>query len=130
MISVMLLKDRMYQLRNRYNLEKRKVETLRNEGVANARSTWPLFSNLKFLDGHIRPRKSYKSLMRRSSIEQPHQQQQQARTRQMLNDQLDEGAKVHYNSAALQQMMQIKYEDSGSHHGDNDVVMYQSGYDT
>lgn len=55
----------MYQLRNRYNLEKRKVESLRNEGIRSPKSSWPLFAHLTFLDGHIRPRKSYKSMMKR-----------------------------------------------------------------
>lgn len=64
--AVVLLKDRIYQLRNRYNLEKRKVESLRLDGVNDAKSSWPLFGYLTFLDGHIRPRKSYKSMMRRS----------------------------------------------------------------
>lgn len=35
------------------------------DGYANARSTWPLFDHLRFLDSHIRPRKSYKALGRR-----------------------------------------------------------------
>lgn len=33
---------------------------------SNAKSTWPLFDHMTFLDGHIRPRKSYKSIMTRS----------------------------------------------------------------
>lgn len=114
----MLLKDRIYQLRNRYNLEKRKVEALRSEGLVQACSTWPLFNNLTFLDGHIRPRKSYKSMMRRSSVDRRHSQ----------HDGLDE-SKMHYaNAAALQQMVEIKYEQGGN--DDNDVVLYHSGYDT
>ncbi|XP_037922807.1 uncharacterized protein LOC119658997 isoform X1 [Hermetia illucens] len=61
-----LLKDRMYQLRNRYNLEKRRLENLRMEDpTKQVRSPWPLFYHLTFLDGHIRPRRSYKSMMRR-----------------------------------------------------------------
>lgn len=55
----------MNQLRNRYNLEKRKVDLQRADGQVNARSTWPLFDHLQFLDGHIRPRKSYKAMVRR-----------------------------------------------------------------
>lgn len=54
----------MFQLRNRYNLEKRKVEM--QDGDPNAKSTWPLFDRMSFLEGHIRPRKSYKSIMNRS----------------------------------------------------------------
>lgn len=58
-----ILKDRMYQLRNRYNLEKRKLQAMRDEGIPNPKPMWPLYHNLNFLSGHIRQRKSYK-LMR------------------------------------------------------------------
>lgn len=54
----------MYQLRNRYNLEKRKIETTKSDSCPVPKSTWPLFYHLNFLDGHIRPRKSYKSMMK------------------------------------------------------------------
>lgn len=124
----MLLKDRIYQLRNRYNLEKRKVEHLRDSGESNARSTWPLFNNLTFLDGHIRPRKSYKSMMRRSSTD--HQtSNHQSRHSSRNDNSRDESKAHHYANSALQQMMQIKYEDGGAN-DDHDVVLYQSGYDT
>jgi hypothetical protein len=66
-LSVEMLKDRMIQLRNRYNLEKRKVDEMAEEGNPNPKSTWPLFEYLRFLDGHIRQRKSYKKMMRRSA---------------------------------------------------------------
>lgn len=59
------VRDRVNQLRNRYNLEKRKVDLQRVDGHSNARSTWQLFDHLRFLDGHIRPRKSYKAMGRR-----------------------------------------------------------------
>lgn len=58
------IRDRVNQLRNRYNLEKRKVDLQKAEGFPNATSTWPLFGYLRFLDGHIRPRKSYKAMGR------------------------------------------------------------------
>ncbi|GAB0099231.1 uncharacterized protein DMENIID0001_150790 [Sergentomyia squamirostris] len=64
-----LLKERMYQLRNRYNLEKRKLETMRQEGEE-PRCTWALYNLMTFLDGHIRPRKSYKAMMRRQQQRQ------------------------------------------------------------
>lgn len=57
-----ILKDRMYQLRNRYNLEKRKLQSLRDEGITNPKPLWPLFHNLNFLSGHIKQRKSYKTM--------------------------------------------------------------------
>ncbi len=60
--DVNILKDRMYQLRNRYNLEKRKLQSMQDDGVTNPKSMWPLFHNLNFLNGHIRQRKSYKMM--------------------------------------------------------------------
>lgn len=55
-----ILKDRMYQLRNRYNLEKRKMRSLQDEGIASPRAMWPLYNSLDFLNGHIKQRRSYK----------------------------------------------------------------------
>ncbi|KAJ6649727.1 hypothetical protein Bhyg_04966 [Pseudolycoriella hygida] len=66
--DVSMLKDRMNQLRNRYNLEKRKVVAMKDDGIRNAKTSWPLFSNLRFLDNHIRPRKSYKGMMRKEGF--------------------------------------------------------------
>lgn len=60
--SVEILKDRMLQLRNRYNLEKRKIETMRSETCPNPKSTWALYKYLLFFDGHIKQRRSYKML--------------------------------------------------------------------
>lgn len=39
---------------------------MKNEGIHHPKSSWPLFRHLTFLDGHIRPRKSYKSMMKRN----------------------------------------------------------------
>lgn len=49
----------MITLRNRYNIEKRRVE---NSSVSSSivGSQWPLFDNLSFLSEHIRTRRSYK----------------------------------------------------------------------
>ncbi len=63
-----MLKDRMNQLRNRYNLEKRKVIAMKDDGIRNPKTSWPLFTNLRFLDNHIRPRKSYKGMMRKEGF--------------------------------------------------------------
>lgn len=79
-----VLRDRMFQLRNRYNLEKRKVEM--QDGDPNAKSTWPLFERMSFLEGHIRPRKSYKSIMNRSlETNDPHPMQQFANNPMFFN---------------------------------------------
>lgn len=62
-----LLKDRMLQLRNRYNLEKRRLEQLCLENPGKQMfSPWPLFNYLSFLSNHIRSRRSYKSMMTKS----------------------------------------------------------------
>ncbi len=61
-ILVEILKDRMLQLRNRYNLEKRKIESMRSETCPNPKSTWALYKYLLFFDGHIKQRRSYKML--------------------------------------------------------------------
>jgi hypothetical protein len=52
----------MLQLRNRYNLEKRKIESMRNDTSQNPKSSWVLFRYLSFFDGHIKQRRSYKML--------------------------------------------------------------------
>ncbi|XP_012157970.1 G-box-binding factor isoform X2 [Ceratitis capitata] len=80
--DVSLLKDRMLQLRNRYNLEKRRLEQLRDENPGqHIDSPWPLFKHLHFLSEHIRPRRSYKSMQPRTSLadtgDEDEQQQQQ-----------------------------------------------------
>lgn len=52
----------MLQLRNRYNLEKRKIEGMRTQTSPNPKSSWPLYKYLLFFDGHIKQRRSYKML--------------------------------------------------------------------
>lgn len=66
--DVNILKDRMYQLRNRYNVEKRRLQSLRDEGLPNPKSLWPLYHNLNFLGSYIRQRKSYNKMMRMSAF--------------------------------------------------------------
>lgn len=62
----------LLQLRNRFNLEKRKLEAARNEAGQNSVvSTWPLFDCMSFLEGHIRPRKSYKMIMKEMMYKKP-----------------------------------------------------------
>ncbi|XP_055904297.1 uncharacterized protein LOC129940082 isoform X2 [Eupeodes corollae] len=68
--DVALLKDRMLQLRNRYNLEKRRLENLSEEYPDKIiQSQWPLYEHLHFLSDHIRPRRSYKRMITRPSGE-------------------------------------------------------------
>lgn len=69
-LAVEILKDRMLQLRNRYNLEKRKLETTRSEACPNPKSPWPLYKYLLFFDGHIKQRRSYKMLRKIQEAEQ------------------------------------------------------------
>ncbi|XP_032289410.1 putative uncharacterized protein DDB_G0287457 isoform X2 [Drosophila virilis] len=56
--DVSILRERMITLRNRYNIEKRRVE---NNSLSISGSQWPLFENLSFLSEHIRSRRSYKT---------------------------------------------------------------------
>lgn len=71
--DVALLKDRMLQLRNRYNLEKRRLENLAEEYPDKIiQSQWPLYEHLHFLSDHIRPRRSYKRMLTRPSAEFNH----------------------------------------------------------
>ncbi|KAM8706028.1 hypothetical protein ACLKA7_010336 [Drosophila subpalustris] len=61
--DVSMLRERMITLRNRYNIEKRRVEN--SSMTANFMgSQWPLFENLSFLSEHIRSRRSYKTQSR------------------------------------------------------------------
>ena len=61
---VSILKDRILQLRNRYNLEKRRIEQLKEENPTKQyESPWPLYDHLHFLSDHIRARRSYKKML-------------------------------------------------------------------
>lgn len=68
-ITVEILKDRMLQLRNRYNLEKRKLEAMKSENCPNPKSSWVLYKYLLFFDGHIKQRRSYKMLRKNQDAE-------------------------------------------------------------
>lgn len=70
-ITVEILRDRMLQLRNRYNLEKRKLEAAKSDTCPNPKSSWVLFKYLLFFDGHIKQRRSYKMLRKIENGEMP-----------------------------------------------------------
>lgn len=78
-IIVEILKDRMLQLRNRYNLEKRKIESTRSETCQNPKSSWALFRYLLFFDGHIKQRRSYKMLKKIQEADQNRSSKRQNR---------------------------------------------------
>lgn len=136
------VRDRINQLRNRYNLEKRKVDIQKSEGFSNARSTWPLFDNLRFLDGHIRPRKSYKCMGITRRTRPP------GRPRRQRNYMIygEESQPAQYaNPVALQhQGVHIKYEhdannsnatglgtsSSATGGSGHEPTMYHSGYES
>lgn len=59
-----ILKDRIILLRNRFNLEKRKVDNCRSDDNPNPTSTWPLYKYMTFLIGHVRQRKTIKMLQK------------------------------------------------------------------
>lgn len=138
------VRDRINQLRNRYNLEKRKVDLQKADGYANACSTWPLFEHLRFLDSHIRPRKSYKALGRK-----PRPVGRPRRNEFYKNDSYvmfnDRCATQYANPIALQQQqqqqqehqqllqdqnIQIKSEPDLSKSADMDTNAYRSDYET
>ncbi|XP_037731450.1 uncharacterized protein LOC119562355 [Drosophila subpulchrella] len=60
------LRERMTTLRNRYNIEKRRVEN----GLSTQASQWPLFESLQFLGDHIRPRRSFKNMSMKEEDEE------------------------------------------------------------
>lgn len=86
-------------------MEKRKVDLQKADGYTNARSTWPLFEHLRFLDSHIRPRKSYKALGRK-----PRPVGRPRRNNLYENDSYvmfnERGAAQYANPIALQQQQQ------------------------
>lgn len=55
---VSVIKTRILQLRSRYTLEKRRVESLKEQygNSEEANSLWPLFKELDFLSEHIKGR--------------------------------------------------------------------------
>uniref|UniRef100_A0A034W9H5 Transcription factor Adf-1 n=1 Tax=Bactrocera dorsalis TaxID=27457 RepID=A0A034W9H5_BACDO len=135
--DVSLLKDRMLQLRNRYNLEKRRLEQVRDENPGqNIESPWPLFQHLHFLSEHIRPRRSYKSMQPRTSLadtgddddeQQPsshHQQPEQYLQQQHQQQQT-------LNSTAATTGNRDSYSDGGGEGGGNnssaDMATFANG---
>lgn len=133
----------MNQLRNRYNLEKRKVDLQKADGYSNARSTWPLFEHLRFLDSHIRPRKSYKALGRKPRpVGRPRRNNDfyEHDSYVMFNER---GPTQYANPIALQQQQQqqqqlqqqaqnvtIKSEPDLNRSNDMETNPYRSEYDT
>ncbi|XP_068155936.1 transcription factor Adf-1 [Drosophila tropicalis] len=65
--DVTMLRERMITLRNRYNIEKRRVEN----GITTVNSQWPLFETLHFLADHIRSRRSFKNISKNDDDEEP-----------------------------------------------------------
>ncbi|XP_036330698.1 uncharacterized protein LOC118742602 isoform X1 [Rhagoletis pomonella] len=58
--NVAIVKNRMVQLRNRYNLEKRRVEMLQDQyNDPSITSQWPMYNYLTYLGGHIKARRSF-----------------------------------------------------------------------
>lgn len=58
--NVAIVKNRMVQLRNRYNLEKRRVEMLQDQyNDPSITSQWPMYNYLTYLGDHIKARRSF-----------------------------------------------------------------------
>ncbi|XP_031635920.1 uncharacterized protein LOC116348876 [Contarinia nasturtii] len=145
--DVVRVRDRINQLRNRYNLEKRKVDLQKADGYSNARSTWPLFEHLRFLDDHIRPRKSYKALGRKTRpVGRPRRNNFYDNDSYVMFD--DRGTTQYANPIALYQQQQqhhqqqqqnqlhpdqsvkIKIEPDLNRTTDMETTAYHSEYDT
>lgn len=55
-----LVKTRMLQLRNRFNLEKRRVEAMKEQQPHNSvTSHWSLYERLSFLSDYVKTRRPY-----------------------------------------------------------------------
>ncbi|XP_037816417.1 uncharacterized protein LOC119606844 [Lucilia sericata] len=59
-VSTNLVKTRMLQLRNRFNLEKRRVEAMKEQQPQNSvTSQWSLYDRLSFLSDYVKTRRPY-----------------------------------------------------------------------
>ncbi|XP_014099131.2 GATA zinc finger domain-containing protein 10 isoform X1 [Bactrocera oleae] len=129
--DVSLLKDRMLQLRNRYNLEKRRLEQLRDENPGqNVESPWPLFQHLHFLSEHIRPRRSYKSMQPRTSLADTgdDDDEQQPSSRQQQSEQyLQQQQQQPLNSTAVTTGNRDSLSDGGGNHSNADMSTFANG---
>lgn len=57
--DVSIVKNRMVQIRNKYHLEKKRIETTKGGG---GESKWPLYDQLSFLSEHIPIRRSFRTM--------------------------------------------------------------------
>uniref|UniRef100_A0A905ATH8 MADF domain-containing protein n=1 Tax=Glossina morsitans morsitans TaxID=37546 RepID=A0A905ATH8_GLOMM len=126
----------MLQLRNRYNLEKRRLEQLREENPSKPiESLWPLYEHLHFLSDHIRARRSYKKMVPLQSQQQQQQQQQkqdlQQRHQQLRHLQLRQqtdasssgcsGSFVQLGQTYPNTLLSVKMEEDDSEDQDSDA---------
>lgn len=59
-VSTNLVKTRMLQLRNRFNLEKRRLEAMKEQQPhSDVHSQWSLYENLSFLSDYVKTRRPY-----------------------------------------------------------------------
>uniref|UniRef100_A0A1A9WJK1 MADF domain-containing protein n=1 Tax=Glossina brevipalpis TaxID=37001 RepID=A0A1A9WJK1_9MUSC len=129
--DVSILKDRMLQLRNRYNLEKRRLEQLREENPSKPiESPWPLYEHLHFLSDHIRARRSYKKmvpLQSQSQQKQDHQQHHPQLRHLQLRQQTDasssgcSGSFVQLGQTFPNTLLSVKMEEDDSEEQDTDA---------
>ncbi|KAH8346935.1 uncharacterized protein jigr1 isoform X2 [Drosophila kikkawai] len=86
------LRDRMITLRNRYNIEKRRVEN----GLSTQASQWPLFESLQFLGDHIRPRRSFKNMCKLEDDEEPYEVDESDSNGHMMSvkDEMEEDSEI------------------------------------
>lgn len=102
----------MLQLRNRYNLEKRKLESQRSEACPNPKSPWPLYKYLLFFDGHIKQRRSYK-MLRKIQEAEAHAEKREYRADSMANSSANESMQGDMSmlSSFMHANSEIKNED-------------------
>lgn len=94
---------------------------MRVDGQKNPKSSWALFNHLKFLDGHIRPRKSYKTMMKREGYTNNHHHPRNRRQAAATTTDNED------NDYPAQPMIEIKFERDDASAGDRS---YQNGYES
>lgn len=105
----------MLQLRNRYNLEKRKLESMKSDTCPSPKSSWVLFKYLLFFDGHIKQRRSYKMLRK---IENGGAPRRTSRKEQSLPSSSNDS--FFHNDISMISMMRERENEIKSEHDDDD----------
>jgi len=118
----------MLQLRNRYNLEKRKLESLKSDTCPNPKSSWVLFKYLLFFDGHIKQRRSYKMLRKIENGEAPRRtsRKEQQSVPSSSNDSFFHNDISMISSIMRERENEIKSEQDDDDDDSNDVRLVEA----